>query len=148
MELTTVATALGIVEKVSKGLNWVRDRARASKDADLKESISDLYNDFLDLRSVIVRLTEENAELQRQLDAEKEKPESRQVGEANYYFVGEEGPYCQPCYDDKGKLIRFTPQHHHAGGTRRQCRVCRNVFIEVPEAPQPSVRRKPYGWMI
>ncbi len=65
MEPGTVAAALGIVEKVSKGLNWVRERAKTSKDSDLKDSISALYDDFLDLKAVVVRLTEENAELRR-----------------------------------------------------------------------------------
>lgn len=73
MEPGTVAAALGIVEKVSKGLNWVRERAKTSKDSDLKDSISALYDDFLDLKAVVVRLTEENAELRRKLEARPQR---------------------------------------------------------------------------
>jgi hypothetical protein len=36
------------------------------------------------------------------------EPEIRQVGAVNYYFVGDKGPYCQPCYDVKGKLVLST----------------------------------------
>ena len=148
MELTTVAAAMDLIGKASKALNSLRERAKTSKDAELKENISKLYDDFLDLKAVILRLTEENAELRRTIAAhaqEPPKPEIRQVGETNYYFVGDQGPYCQPCFDDKRKLINLTPQQRYGGGTGRQCRVCRQVFIEVPEPHRP-VRRKPYSW--
>ena len=148
MALTEVAAALGIIEKTSKGLNSVRERAKTSTDTALKENISNLYDDFLDLKAMVLRLTEENADLRRKLTEQADKPQKptiRQVGETNYYFVGDEGPYCQPCCDDKGKLVHLMPQQHYGGGTGRQCRVCRNVFIEV-EDPEPQTRIVPYGW--
>lgn len=148
MELTTVATAVDLIGKASKALDALRERAKTSKDAALKENISKFYDDFLDLKAIILRLTEENANLRRTLAAQAEKspkPEIRQVGETNYYFVGDQGPYCQPCYDDKGKLVNLMPPQRYAGGTGRQCRVCKNVFFEVNE-PQPrmQMRIKPY----
>ena len=106
MALTEVAAALGIIEKTSKGLNSVRERAKTSTDTALKENISNLYDDFLDLKAMVLRLTEENADLRRKLTEQADKPQKptiRQVGETNYYFVGDEGPYCQPCCDDKGE---------------------------------------------
>ncbi len=83
-----------LIGKASKALNSLRERAKTSKDAELKENISKLYDDFLDLKAVILRLTEENAELRRTIAAhaqEPPKPEIRQVGETNYYFVGTRG---------------------------------------------------------
>ena len=140
---------MDLIGKASKALEMRRERAKTSKDAELKENISKFYDDFLDWKAVILRLTEENAELRRTIAAhaqEPPKPEIRQVGETNYYFVGDQGPYCQPCFDDKRKLINLTPRQRYGGGTGRQCRVCRQVFIEVPE-PQRPVRRKPYSWI-
>ena len=133
MELSTVGAALEIVARVSKGLELIRERIKASKDAALKEAIGNLYDEFLNLRAMIVRLTEQNAELRTKLAAQAEKPpkpQIRQVGETNYYFVGEDGPFCQPCYDLQGKLMRLMPLQDYAGGPGRKCEVCDKVFFE------------------
>jgi hypothetical protein len=61
------------------------------------------------------------------------KPEIKQVGAANFYFVGEKGPYCQPCYDDKRKLVFLTPPQNWGGGIRRKCEVCGRFFYEKPQ---------------
>jgi hypothetical protein len=146
MELTTVGVALDLITKASKALEAVRERAKTSKDVALKENISNLYDEFLDLKAMVLRLTEENFELRRVIAEQAEKPpkpEIRQVGEANYYYVGDQGPYCQPCYDDKGKLVNLMPQQHYGGGIGRECRVCQNLFIEVRERQQ-RVQVKPY----
>lgn len=60
------------------------------------------------------------------------EPEIRQVGAVNYYFVGDKGPYCQPCYDEKGKRIFLTPPQKWNGGIRRKCEVCNKFFYEKP----------------
>lgn len=60
------------------------------------------------------------------------EPEIRQVGTTNYYFVGDEGPYCQPCYDLNHKKIRLMPGQDYAGGFGRKCEVCNKVFMEGP----------------
>jgi hypothetical protein len=57
MELTTVGAALEIVNKAWKALEAVRERAQTSKDAVLKDNISNLYDDVLALKAIIVRLT-------------------------------------------------------------------------------------------
>lgn len=139
MDLSTVKTALDLLGNASRGLESVRERAKTSNDAALKESISKLYDDFLDLKAIIVRLTEENAELREQVSqgAEKpRKPEIRQFGDVNYYFVGEEGPYCQPCFDRDNKLVPLTPKQHFAAGNGRKCLLCEKVFLEVFEPPR------------
>ena len=69
---------------------------------------------------------------QRNQNIPEPQPELRQVGAVNYYFVGDKGPYCQPCYDDKGKRIFLTPPQEWNGGTRRKCEVCNKFFYEKP----------------
>lgn len=146
MEPNSVLTALSLVEKTAKAINSARERAKTSKDTALKEIISDLYDDFLDLKAIVLRLTEENAELRRELseqDQKPQKPEIRQVGETNYYFVGDQGPYCQPCYDGSGKLVPLMPRHNYVGGPGRKCEVCEKVFFEANE-PAQRMHIKPY----
>jgi hypothetical protein len=145
MELSSVGTALDLLGKASKALDSVRERAKTSNDAALKKNISKLYDDFLDLKAIILRLTEENAELRRAQVEKPQKPEVRQVGETNYYFVGDQGPYCQPCYDRNNKLVPLSPQKQSASGTSRQCRVCYATFWEEHQRQAPA-QRKPYRW--
>ena len=63
MKFSTVGTALEIVSKAWKVLEAVRERAQTSKDAVLKDNISKLYDEFFALKSIILRLTDENAAL-------------------------------------------------------------------------------------
>ena len=149
MELSTVTAAMDLLGKASKALDSLRERAKTSNDAELKENLSRLYDHFLDLKETVLRIKEENAELRRTIAAQAEKPpkpEIRQVGETNYYFVGEEGPYCQPCYDGNNKLVNLMPKLHYTGGWGRTCKVCGKVFFEGSETP-PRIQFKPSGWM-
>ena len=144
MDLSSVGTALDLLSKASKGLDSVRERAKVSSDADLKKSIAALYDDFLDLKSIILRLSEEIAGLKRTIaDAgQPSKPQIKQVGQANYYYVGDEGPFCQPCYDTNSRLVNLTPRDEYVSGIGRRCLVCHHTFIEAPRpAPAPSPRR-------
>jgi|SRR5271166_4378053 len=133
MALTTVGAALDLLTKASRALDSLRERAKTSKDAELKENISNLYDHFLDLKETVLRIKEENAELRRTIAAQAEKPrkpEIQQVGQTNYYFVGDDGPYCQKCYDGKGKLVRLTPRGQYVPGWGRQCPLCETLFYE------------------
>jgi hypothetical protein len=154
MTLTSINAATGILSNAMKLLDSVREQAKGSKDLALKESISKLYNDLLDLKAAHIRIEEENAELRRQIAQSKDKPpkpEIRQVGAVNYYFMpGEEEPYCQPCYDGKSKsLVRVSPPEPWGGGQRRTCPVCHMIFQETQAPPRP-VRLGPrvgrYTW--
>jgi hypothetical protein len=77
------------------------------------------------------------------------KPRIRQVGLTNYYFVGDEGPYCQPCYDGRDKLVPLLPQKHYPRGLGRKCQVCNQHFFEECDSPKPPVQRyrTGTGWM-
>src|SRR4051794_37202595 len=106
--ITTVATASSLLSNTLNALKAVRERAQSSKDRDLKEDISMLYDSVLSLKEAVMLVTDENKDLKRRIaelerSAEKPLPELRRVGAVNYYFVGEVGPYCQKCYDSDRK---------------------------------------------
>lgn len=145
MALTSVVAALEIVGKVSKALDSLRERAKTSKNADLKEDISKLWDDFLDLKVIISRITDENAELKLEITqstGKPPKPEIRQVGATNHYYVDEKGPYCQPCYDGDTRLVTLMSRQDFAGGIGRKCPVCHTVHFEVHKDP-PKIQRMP-----
>jgi hypothetical protein len=143
MGFTTAAAALKILETAWKTLGAVRERAQASKDNALKESVGNLLDDFNSLRFAVARLTEENDELRKAQVEKPPRPDIREVGRTNYYFAGEDGPYCQPCFDVKGKLIPLSPRQRYGSGFGKKCEVCKNLFIEA-DAPPMKIQARPY----
>jgi hypothetical protein len=146
--------SLQLLAKTTEALNALRERAQRTKDIDIKDQINTLYDNVLALKEVVSRLLDENKDLQRQLVSQQhppEKPKIRQVGETNYYFVGEEGPYCQPCFDvNAGRLVALSPQKTTSqGGLKRQCPACHQTFYERANTSRPSsIIRGPgrYTW--
>jgi hypothetical protein len=145
--------ALSLLGKTTDALNALRERSQRTKDPDIKDQINTMYDNVLQLKEVISRLLDENKDIKRQLEEQRhppEKPQLRQVGEANYYYKGEEGPFCQPCYDDKAKFVALSPQKQMpSGSVTRLCLVCGHLFYEVKVEPSPAPQRYagPHGWM-
>jgi hypothetical protein len=136
MEIGTTATAATkILADALKLLNSLREQAQRTKDASLKAGLLEIYDHLLNLREIQIRLIEENAELNH--GAKAPVPEIRQVGAANFYFLGDKGPYCQPCYDKEGKLRLLSPPEEWSDGIRRKCESCRRYFYEKPTDSSP-----------
>jgi len=150
ISLTSANAALQIVTSLGKTLNAARERAQASKDTELKALVNTLYDDFASLKEVVQRLTDENAELRSKNRESTPKPEARRVGDAVYYFVGDQGPYCQPCYHNKNQLVMLSPPRELFGGLGRQCEVCSKTFFEQPRKQgrtQVGGSSGPNSWM-
>lgn len=148
-QITSANAALQILTILGKTLNAARERAHASKDTELKALINTLYDEFATLKEAVQRVTDENANL-RGKSQNPAKPEQRQVGEAVYYFAGEEGPYCQPCFHNKGQLVMLSPTRELFSGRARQCEVCGKTFYEESCTPQHNQVRGsggPNSWM-
>jgi hypothetical protein len=144
--ISIVNLALSIASKTTDALNALRERAQRSKDVDIKDQINTLYDNVLQLKEVISRLSDENRELRHKLEHQQhptEEPTIRQVGETNYYYKGDEGPFCQPCYDGDPKakkLVALSPQQTTEwGSVRRSCPVCNKTFYDK-QVNQPPLR--------
>jgi hypothetical protein len=144
MSLTAVAAASKILADTLSISKTVREQAKGSKDTDLKAHISDLYDSVLSLKEAVMLVADENNALRQritELEHPPQKPTIRQEGDVNYYYVGDEGPYCQPCFDGKGgMLVRLTPVQQWSGGVRRKCEVCNKFFYERPMTDLPTSR--------
>jgi len=142
--LALAAAAAQLVSHTMNTLNAVRERAKSSKDADLKAHISSLYDDVLSLKEVIARFTDEANNQQRRIaelehpEEKRPEPDLRQVGAVNYYFLGEKGPYCQRCYDGQKKLVALTPPEKWNDGLRRHCVMCNKFYYEIPMDLSPA----------
>jgi hypothetical protein len=147
--ISVASFALSLIKTAGEQLNKLRERAQATKDLEIKEHVGNLYDTMNALKEAFSRLSDENRELKQRLEAQKQPPEvpdRKQVGEANYYYLkngdgGFDGPYCQPCYDDKTKLVALTPQQRDDDGTFRRCLVCKQTFYE-----QRVDERSAGGW--
>jgi hypothetical protein len=142
MSLTVAAAAAKLLADTLSISKTVREQVKQSKDTDLKGHISDLYDSVLSLKEAVMLITDENNGLRRriaELEQPPKEPEIKQVGLAHYYFMEEKGPYCQPCYDVKGKLIPLAPQNRFAGGVGRKCEVCNKVFFETHQHAQTQI---------
>lgn len=65
----SVATlALSLLVKTTQALNALREHAQRSKDIDIKDQIDTMYDNVLQLKEVILRLLDENRELERQVE--------------------------------------------------------------------------------
>jgi hypothetical protein len=155
MELATAAKALEILNGTWTAIQNVRGRVEVSKDNALKVGYGGLLDDFNRLRVITIKLIEENDRLRGEQISNKPEPEIRQHGNANYYFIGEDGPYCQPCYDGSNhRLVNLTPRQEFGNGMGRRCLVCDETFIEV-DVPARATRRSidydpysgPDSWM-
>ncbi len=124
----------------------VRERAQTSPDRDLKHQINVLYEIVLSLKEAITVVTDENKELLQLMAgfrrAVRPVPELRQVGPSNFYYVGDKGPFCQPCYDGEGTLIMLRPAEDWDGGVRRMCVLCGEHFYEKASEGF-ALRRRP-----
>jgi hypothetical protein len=132
MTLTAAAAATSLLNNALGLLKSAREQAKGSKDTSLKDTVNSLFDAILDLKEAVLFVSEENSLLRAALESKTEKPRIKQIGQAIYYFVGDDGPFCQPCYDDKKKLVIVPPAEPWSGGMRRDCLVCHNTFWEKP----------------
>jgi hypothetical protein len=154
MSMSTVSTAVQLLLSARKALNDAREHAAISKDTQMRVLVNTAYDQMAELKEAVARVVSENEKLTEriaELQGQREvTPEIRQVGEVNYYFVGEEGPYCQPCYDGgkERRLVRVSPvETLTSGAERRHCLVCNRIFYEKrsPNVVSSARRRSAYS---
>src|SRR5437660_12321945 len=125
---TSVATlALSVIKTASEQLNKLRERAQATRDLEIKEHVGTLYDTMNAIREAFSRLVDENSGLKREIEQQQlarvQVPKIKAVGETNYYYQGDEGPFCQVCYDGPSKnLVALLPvQQTKWGSIKRDC---------------------------
>ena len=82
----------------------------------------------------------------------RRRPQLRMAGLSNHYYVGEKGPYCQPCYDKDKRFCFLSPRRSYGRRIGRRCDVCQNTFFEevkqeqIPHVFQSSYVRRDDVW--
>lgn len=99
--MTKMDVALKALDEALKLSNIARERAQTSKDSDLKDRISKLYDATLTLKTAVMLLIDENGELRKQLSQQlrsKSTPNLRCLGATTSYL--REGHEGGRFYDD------------------------------------------------
>ncbi|HTD20864.1 MAG TPA: hypothetical protein VK667_15165 [Ktedonobacteraceae bacterium] len=66
--ISVATTAIGLLKSTNEALNDLRERAQRTKDLDIKDQISTIYDNILQLKEVLLRLLDENKELMHKLE--------------------------------------------------------------------------------
>ena len=144
------AYALQMVNTALNTLKQTREAAKAINDSDIKEQISQIYDQFLDLKDVVIKLQEENGILRSQL---QEKQTIKRGGDFGYFYKdGENDPGCPKCYQTTGKFIYLDALAKNNGYESRTCRVCQEQYYESsPALPREQrIKQRQLGqqsWM-
>jgi RNase P subunit RPR2 len=128
--MTTAVAASQIISEALKALNAVREHAKTSKDSDLKEHISTLYDNLLSVKEAVLRLTEENTDLKRQIE---EKQSVRRDSSSGLIYKGNDpAPLCPKCYQTENKSVHLDPAYRSqgTGWVSRFCRACGETYYE------------------
>jgi hypothetical protein len=130
MDIGAASTAIGLINSTVQTAKTAIELAKHTKDADLRQSVSEVLDQILDLKAKVLELDDENRSLKQQI-ALRAGIERR--GEFGYWFKhGESDPLCPKCYEETGKQIFLPPSEPWSGRVRRDCRVCHHTYWEKP----------------
>lgn len=112
----------------------IYDLLKKLGNVEAQETIMDLREDHLRLREELQSLREENKTLR-----EKAELAESLVYDHVYYWRElsgrKDGPFCQVCYDNRGKLVRLQPGYETGSWN---CRVCKTHVTDRTYSPPRS----------
>ena len=125
LSLGLASTAVGLVNGTISLLKDAKQAAKSSQDHELKEKVSEVYDEILNLKEAVSNLAKENEDLRRQLT---ERAKVKWDGKIGAYFAeGDPDPFCPACFDGNSKLVRLTPVFARSGSSevwKYDCGVC------------------------
>ena len=127
-----VTAALASIKTATEIAKMIREGGLTLKDAEAKMRLAELVGALADARLAMADVQESLLDRDVQIRALEEKLALRgkMVFEQPLYYLVDgslrEGPYCQPCYDSDGKLVRL----QGTGDGYWLCQVCKNPSIE------------------
>ena len=115
------------------------DLAGESRDVELQQKISEIYDLVLILDRQLQALEEENRELKRQI-AGKPKVMATRKGVFGYWFKeGETAPLCPVCCERDDTVSYLSQVEHVKQGSCRTCATCQSVFWELLKSELPVI---------
>jgi hypothetical protein len=121
------------------------DYVNAALDLARKAQSVELERQILAMQSEMNEMQRRNMELDKRvndLTREHDLIDRRVYEDPSYYVMNpngsKDGPFCQPCWDSKGTVIR-TRDHDIYGGRERVCHVCgTKMIVSRHSEPDPN----------
>jgi hypothetical protein len=125
--LGLASTAVGLVNGTISLFKQAKEAAKNSDDHALKDKLSEVFDEILNLKEAVFNLAQENATLLGQLEQQKDVKWDTKSG--FYYVAGDLDPFCPACWDRENKLCRLRPVYWSSGAlSRHDCQVCKASF--------------------
>ena len=144
MDVTSFATLLGSIKTATDIAKLIKDSGITLEQAEVKLKLAELIGALADAKM-------ETAEIQATIGARDDKIRELEKaamirGAVKYkdpaYWlataVGDDGPYCQQCYDNDSKLVRLQDELNGAW----ECKACKIRFFEPQRRASDEARLK------
>ena len=151
MVFETIATTASLIGTAISSAKNARDLAKETDDIKLKETVSEVYDNLLDLKARILSLDDDNRKLKAEL-AQK----AAYIGPVppSGYFYAEsdreamQHPVCPRCFQSSPQQIAYMtePIPLQGGGRRRRCLLCNGAVDEVRGSSQSPRRTNLPHW--
>ena len=133
-DLSSISAALSSIKAATDIAKLIKESDISLEKAEIKLKLADLVSELADARMEIANIQEILIQKDGIINNLKKQQEIRDVikYKAPYYYLtnetGQEGPYCQCCYDNNSKLIRLTEEKCLKGTFH--CKVCGSWYGE------------------
>jgi hypothetical protein len=113
-------------------LEEVADIIKKAGDIELYRKIVKLEGAIIELTREKMKLEEQNADLQKLLNAKQEMKFNKPF----YYQENDPHPFCPQCWEADKKAVHLDGPQEVVAGPRYDCPSCRNTFIHPRRDPR------------
>jgi hypothetical protein len=145
MPISTLTSAISSLKAATDIAKLIKDSGFTLEKAEIKLKFADMLNSLADIKISLAELQElllEKEKIIKELE-KRLKLKEKLLFDKSYYWIIEgdkkDGPYCQQCLDNGGKLIRL-----QGGGGEWECKTCKNWFYD--KNYNPSLPEVESGW--
>jgi len=141
-DIASIAAALGSIKAATDIARLIKDSGASLEQAETKLKIAELISSLADAKIEVATIQAELLDKQNKIEELHQRLEIKDkvVWEKPYYWVatgeGNDGPFCQNCYDTQKKLIRL----QGGGSNFWRCHSCASNFADKNYVP-PGRRR-------
>ena len=131
MDITSVTAVLGSIKTATDIARLIKDSDLSLEKAETKLKLADLIGALADAKLEVVGVQQTLAEAEtriRELEIRLNTKAKVQWKEPSYWLeteTGQDGPFCQKCYDTEGKLVRLQGD----GDGWFECKSCKSSYV-------------------
>lgn len=132
MDISSITTLLGSLKTATDLAKLINDSGITLEKAEVKLKLAELISALAEAKietAAVQQTILDRDQRIRELEAERATAEKLQYKDPAYWLQadgGDQGPYCQTCYDTSIKLVRLQDVSDGAWA----CRACNVTFFE------------------